>query len=66
MKKQFKLNQKVIWIVNDFDGRSVTNATITEVHQNHCIAKTDDDMNLWIDSDNEMEFFDYSILQSIM
>jgi hypothetical protein len=65
MKKQFKINQSVLWIVNDFDGRMVTNAKITEVHDNHCIAKSDDNMTLWIDSDNEMEFFETDIMEKV-
>lgn len=65
MKKQFKVNQVVLWIVNDFDGRTVTKAIITEVYKDHCIAKTEDNMTLWIDSDNEMEFFDSELQDKI-
>lgn len=65
MKHNFTINQKLLWIVNDFDGRTVTQATIIEVHSDHCIALTDNDMRLWIDSDNEMEFFDLQLQESI-
>lgn len=65
MKKTFTLNQKIIWITNEFDGRTVTKATITEVHSDHCIAKTEDNMTLWIDADNEMEFFDLELQETI-
>ena len=65
MKHNFTLNQSVLWIVNEFDGRTVTNATITEVYSDHCIAKTEDNMSLWIDKDNEMQFFDTAIIEKV-
>lgn len=64
MKKNFKLGQKVLWINNSFDGRTTACGTIIEVNEDHCLCKTSgnnnnlDDMTLWIDEDNEMEFFD--------
>ena len=65
MKKTFTLGQRVMWIVNDFDGRTVTYATITSVESSNCIATTEDGMSLWIDEDNEMEFFDVDMIATL-
>lgn len=54
--KNFKLNQKVLWHTEDFDGTVDQTAIITEVHEAHCIATTEDGINLWIDEDTEEEF----------
>lgn len=56
MKKKFKLGQKVVWVCKDFDGISSTDATITEVYEDHYIAKTEDNITLWIDEDTEYMF----------
>ena len=45
--KNFKLNQKVLWHTEDFDGT---------VDEDHCIATTEDGINLWVDEDTEEEF----------
>lgn len=65
MKKTFTPNQEVIWIVNDYEGKTVTKATITEVNKDYAIAKTEDNISLWIDADNEMEFFDLELQETI-
>lgn len=65
MKKNFAVNQEVIWIVNDFEGKHVTRAIITEVNADYCIAKTENNITLWIDTDNEMEFFDLELQETI-
>lgn len=57
MNKKFKLGQKVVWVCKDFDGISSTDATITEIHKDHCIAKTEDNITLWIDDDTEYMFY---------
>lgn len=54
--KIFKLNQKVLWHTEDFDGTVDQSAVITEVHEDHCIATTEDGINLWVDEDTEEEF----------
>ena len=54
--KNFKLNQKVLWHTEDFDGTVDQSAVITEVHEDHCIATTEDSINLWVDEDTEEEF----------
>lgn len=56
MKKKFKLGQNVVWVCTDFDGSSSTDATITEVYEDHCIAETEDNITLWIDADTEYMF----------
>lgn len=57
MKKKFKLGQKVLWKSKEFDGETSFNATITEVYEDHCIAKTEDNITLWIDADTEYMFY---------
>ena len=47
--KNFELNQKVLWHTEDFDGTVDQSAVITEVHEDHCIATTEDGINLWVD-----------------
>lgn len=37
--KSFKLNQKVLWHTEDFDGTVDQSAVITEVHEDHCIEQ---------------------------
>lgn len=54
--KNFKLNQKVLWHTEDFDGTVDQTAVITEVQEDYCIATTADGANLWIDEDTEEEF----------
>lgn len=54
--KNFKLNQKVLWHTEDFDGTVDQMAVITEIHDDYCIATTADGANLWIDEDTEEEF----------
>ena len=54
--ESFKLNQKVLWHTEDFDGTVDQSAVITEVHEDHCIATTEDGINLWVDEDTEEEF----------
>ena len=39
-----------------FDGTVDQSAVITEVHEDHCIATTEDGINLWVDEDTEEEF----------
>ena len=70
MKHNFYIGQRVLWHTNDFEGNRYTRAVITEVHPDHAIARTEgndckayDDMNLWIDDFNEMDFFDEDIIK---
>lgn len=64
LKKKFTLGEEVIWRFRDFDFEEWNKAKckIIEVHEDHCIAKTQgnqncyDDMSLWIDKDNENDF----------
>lgn len=65
MKKHFKIGQNIMWICNEFDGRTVTYATITEIYKDHVIAKTDDNMTLWIDEYNEMQHYDLDMIRKI-
>lgn len=54
--KQFSIGQEVTWTVKEFGQVTITKATVTEIHPDHYIAKTDDGMTLWIDEDNESDF----------
>ena len=70
MRHNFYIGQELYWHVNDFEGNRYIRCFITEVHPDHAIARTQgneckayDDMNLWIDWDNEMDFFDATILK---
>ena len=57
MKRKFKVGQKLTWRVKEFDGVSETKVVVTEVFSDHVIAKSEDDMTLWIDEDNECDFY---------
>ena len=46
----------ILWHTEDFDGTVDQSAVITEVHEDHCIATTEDGINLWVDEDTEEEF----------
>ena len=65
MKQKFTINQKVLWIFRENGQRTVINATIIEVYAEHVIALSEDNDRLWIDEDNEMEFFDYEMNSKI-
>lgn len=54
--KTYTLGQKVTFTADEFDGKTTMNATITEVHDDYAIAKTDDGVTLWIDEDTESQF----------
>ena len=40
MKHDYKLGQKLLWIVRDFDTTADISAVVTEVYSDHIIAKT--------------------------
>lgn len=56
MMKEYKVNMKVVFEADDFDGKTKMNATITEVHDDYAIAKTEDGITLWIDEDTDYQF----------
>lgn len=69
MKHNFTVGQNVVWHSHDFDGDAHIKAVITKVEDDHCIATTQgnknpnqNDMQLWIDEDNEFDFYDASMV----
>lgn len=54
--RTYTLGQKVTFTADDFDGEIKMKATITEVHDDHAIAMTNDGIHLWIDEDTEYQF----------
>ena len=56
MTRTYTLGQKVTFTADDFDGEIKMRATITEVHDDHAIATTNDGIRLWIDEDTEYQF----------
>lgn len=50
--KELHEGDKITWETNEFDGKFKADATVTEVHEDHIIAKTDDGMSLWLDGDS--------------
>lgn len=54
--KEYKVNMKVVFEADEFDGKTKMNATITEVHDDYAIAKTEDGITLWIDEDTDYQF----------
>ena len=54
--EEFQIKSEVLWHTEDFDGTVDQSAVITEVHEDHCIATTEDGINLWVDEDTEEEF----------
>lgn len=74
MKKQFNLGQKVLWITRNDEfpeNKAVVKAVIVQIKNDHCVARScennnnTDNMNLWIDENNEMEFFDTDIMEKL-
>lgn len=51
----YKVGEKLMWVVNDFDGHSENICVVFEVHNDYAIAKCDG-MSLWIDKDTEKDF----------
>lgn len=51
--RQYKLHDKLLWTVDEFDGHSETICSIVEIAGDHAIAFTDDELTLWIDDDTE-------------
>lgn len=46
-----KIGDKYLFSVNEFDGHTEAEATVTEIFEDHAILKTDDGMTLWYDGD---------------
>ncbi len=73
MKHNFKVGQSVLWKSTDFDTKTTyIKATIKEAHIDHCLAVSEgnkdtalNDLKLWIDSDAEMNFFNFDILENL-
>lgn len=63
MKRNFYIGQNVIWHCIDYEREIHINAVVTEIHSDHCLAVAKnnscsnyDNMQLWIDEANEMDF----------
>lgn len=56
--KKYEVGQKIVWKIEEPYGYSDRfDAIITEIYDDHCIAKTNDgDMTLWIDDETEYMF----------
>ena len=72
MKHNFFIGQNVLWHCVDYESNVYIKAVVTEVHSDHWLAvsKNNDlmnynDMKLWIDEDNEMDFFDVDMLKTL-
>lgn len=53
--RTLKVGEKLTYTVDEFDGYSQNKVVVTEVNEDHAIARLDD-MNLWIDEDTEYMF----------
>lgn len=57
---KLQVGDKLVWMIDDFDGSSETHCTVTEVHDDHAIAYEDnssDSMSLWIDEYTQEDFY---------
>ena len=70
MKHNFSVGQNVLWHCVAYESNVYINAVITEVYSDHCIAVSQNNdfsnynnMSLWIDEDNEMDFFNADMLK---
>ena len=52
----FKIGEKLIWSVREFDGHSDEECTVTEVHEDYAVARTEYNAKLWIDKDTIKDF----------
>lgn len=53
MKNNFQIGQKLLWIIDEFDGKSEVECIVTKVYDDHYIARSiDDDMDIWIEKEN--------------
>lgn len=62
---KYKVGQKLIWLVRDFDGSFDIPCVVSAIFEDHCIAYTDDDRHLWIDTDTEEDFIDYEVYKKM-
>lgn len=53
--RNWKIGRPTIFETHEFDGDSLTQGIITEIHYDHAILKADG-MNLWIDDDSQYMF----------
>lgn len=51
----FKINQRVVYIADDFDGSTKWNGIVTQIESDHMIITTDDGMKLWIEEDVNLD-----------
>lgn len=72
VKRNFYIGQKVIWHCVDYERDTYIKAVVTEIHSDHCLAVSKnnscsnyDNMQLWIDEDNEMDFFNADMLTAL-
>jgi hypothetical protein len=52
---KYEIGQKLIWVVDEFDGSFQREAVLVKVEEDHAIAECDG-MSLWIDEDTEEQF----------
>lgn len=52
----FKVGDKLIWSVRDFDGHSDEECVVTEVYEDYAVACTPYHVRLYIDKDTIVDF----------
>ena len=58
MKRQYTVGQSLIYKWNDFDGKGEIECIVTEVCEDHVIAKSKvDGVSLYLDKDTEDMFY---------
>ena len=54
--KNYEVGQKLMWVINEIGCHKKVPCTVTEVHEDHAIAVTEDKTTLWIDEDTAEDF----------
>lgn len=54
--RQLGIGDAIRLVADEFDGKTVLDAVVTEISKDHALAKTDDGIVLWLD-----DFTDQSV-----
>lgn len=54
--RQLGIGDAIRLVTDEFDGKTVLDAVVTEISKDHALAKTDDGITLWLD-----DFTDQSV-----
>lgn len=51
--RQLGIGDAIRLVADEFNGKTVLDAVVTEISKDHALAKTDDGITLWLDTDTD-------------